>query len=76
MGPVHDVVMNTDCSLTGACFVCSYGVVVLHCVMNTDCSLNGACSVCSYGVVVTGQRGTRPHICSREEILKDAVTNS
>ncbi|KAL8599647.1 hypothetical protein ACOMHN_053824 [Nucella lapillus] len=26
-----------------------------------------------YGVVVAGQRGTRPHICSREEILKDAI---
>ncbi|XP_070188288.1 trinucleotide repeat-containing gene 18 protein-like isoform X2 [Littorina saxatilis] len=26
-----------------------------------------------YGVVVSGQRGTRPHICPREEILKDAI---
>ncbi|XP_025091338.1 serine-rich adhesin for platelets-like isoform X3 [Pomacea canaliculata] len=26
-----------------------------------------------YGVVVTGQRGSRPHIYSREEILRDAI---
>ena len=45
-------------------------------IINTDCNLTCSSYVCSYGVVVTGQRGTRPHICSREEILKDAVTDT